>query len=62
MGNINGIQCGGGRGNNVAEVGIEPGTIEYNARCYNHYILVAYPRQTIPGSRSYPKKVLAEHI
>jgi hypothetical protein len=47
---------------NVAEVGIEPGTFGYNARCYNHYTMVAYPDRTITGSRSYPKKVLAENI
>jgi hypothetical protein len=47
---------------NVAEVGIEPGTFTYNARCYNHYTMVAYPDQTISGSRSYPKEVLTEII
>ncbi len=46
---------------NVAEVGIEHGTFWYNARCHNHYTMVAYPDQTITGSRSYPKKVLAEN-
>jgi hypothetical protein len=49
-------------GDNVAEVGIEHGTFWYNARCYNHYTMVAYPDQTISGSRSYPKKVLAEYL
>jgi hypothetical protein len=52
----------GDMGNNMAEVGIEHGTIAYNARCYNHYTMVAYPDQTISGSRSYPKKVLADNI
>jgi hypothetical protein len=47
---------------NVAEVGIEHGTFAYNARCHNHYTMVTYPDQTISGSRSYPKKVLAENI
>jgi hypothetical protein len=49
-----------GGGDNLTEVGIEPGTIAYNARCYNHYTMVACPYRTISGSRSYPKKVLAD--
>jgi hypothetical protein len=49
-------------GDNVAEVGIEHGTFTYNTRCYNHFTMVAYPDQTISGSRSYPKKVLAENL
>jgi hypothetical protein len=49
-------------GDNVAEVGIEHGTFTYNTRCYNHFAMVAYPDQTISGSRSYPKKVLAENL
>jgi hypothetical protein len=45
---------------NVVEVGIEHGTISYNARCYIHYtIMAAYPVLIISGSRSYPKTVLA---
>ncbi|EFX82572.1 hypothetical protein DAPPUDRAFT_101174 [Daphnia pulex] len=35
---------------NVAEVGIEHGTFGYNARCYNHYTMVAYPDLSISGS------------
>jgi hypothetical protein len=49
-------------GDNVTEVGIEHGIFWYNARCYNHYTMVAYPERTISGSRSYPKKVLAENF
>jgi hypothetical protein len=47
---------------NVAEVGIEPGTFGYNARCHNHYTMVAYPELSISGSRSCPKKVFAENL
>jgi hypothetical protein len=47
------------RDNNVEEVGIEHGTFSYNARCYIHYTMAAYPVLTISGSRSYPKTVLA---
>jgi hypothetical protein len=41
-------------GDNVAEVGIGHGKFSYNARCYNHYIMVAYPDLTTSGSKSYP--------
>ncbi len=47
---------------NVEEVGIEHGTFSYNARCYIHYIMAAYPVLTISGSQSYPKTVVAEII
>ncbi len=49
-------------GVNVAEVGIEHGTISYNTRCYIHYTMAEYPILTISGSRSYPKTVLADNI
>jgi hypothetical protein len=45
---------------NVEEVGIEHGTFSYNARCYIHYTMAAYPVITISGSISYPKTVLDE--
>ncbi len=47
---------------NVAEVGIDHGTISYNARCYIHYTMAAYPVLTISGIQSYPKTVVAENI
>ncbi len=47
---------------NVEVVGIEHGTFSYNARCYIHYTMVAYPVLTISGSRSYAKTVLGEKI
>jgi hypothetical protein len=50
----NGGQCGGS-GNRTRD-------ISYNARCYIHYTMAAYPVLTISGSRSYPKTVLAEKI
>jgi hypothetical protein len=49
-------------GNNVAEVGIEHGTFRHNSRCHNHYTMVAYPKLSISGSRSCPKKVFAENL
>jgi hypothetical protein len=49
-------------GVNVAEVGIEHGAFGYNARCYNHCTMAAYPDLSISGSRSYPKKALAENV
>jgi hypothetical protein len=48
--------------NVLAEVGIEHGTFGNNARCYNHYNMVAFPVPTSSGRRSYPKKVLADNI
>jgi hypothetical protein len=47
---------------NVEVVGIEHGTFSYNARCYIHYTMAAYPIFTISGSRSYAKTVLGENI
>jgi hypothetical protein len=59
MGKINERQCEG-QEDNVEEVGIEPGTFAYNTRCYNHYIMVAYPDLTI--SYHILKKVLAIYL
>jgi hypothetical protein len=54
MGSNNERQCGGiYRTRNI---------FAYNARYYNHYTVVGYPDLTISGSRSYPKKALAENI